>query len=69
MKYILFTIIIILLIAGCARIETPKQPVDTGVSVNADTSESISETDDITQLEDPEAEQELDEIGGLLEDW
>ena len=64
MRKILFIILIILLIAGCKPIE---QPV--AETVDTQTTESISETDEIAELEDTEAEQELDGIDSLLDDW
>jgi uncharacterized lipoprotein YajG len=78
MKKILFTLLIILLIAGCAvqkeSMGTEKEISEstaqqTAQSADTASSKSISEADDIEELTDTEAEKELDEISGLLDDW
>lgn len=63
-KKVLFIIFVVLLIAGCKPVEKPAE-----VTPEEATGQSISEADDITGIEDAEAEQELDEMGSLLGDW
>lgn len=70
MKKILFIIFAVLLIAiaGCA-VKEKAAGGDKAEAIDSGTTASISETDDISSIEDTQAEKELDNVSSSLSDW
>jgi hypothetical protein len=70
----IFFIVMVIMITGCAVKETVNKetqvPENTADAVaDAATSASISEADDIVNIEDIEADAELEDAGNSLIDW
>ena len=70
----IFLAFVLVIFSGCAVKETvkeqteiPETAIDTGA--DAATSESISEADSIAQIEDTEADSDIEDAANSLADW
>jgi hypothetical protein len=65
----IFFIVMVIMVAGCAVKEQEAEVSETPSEIDTGTSASISEADDIAEIEDTEADAELEDAGNSLIDW
>ena len=66
---IIFAVLLLVLIVGCAKVQKEAETPATAQSVDVGSSQSISETEDIEDITDAEGEKELDNLGSALDGW